>query len=84
MNEYATELGEVLKTFNVTKMRLFILDHIDMYRKVDFINLTDDRFVKGMMAKMILARTDMPEDLKAKARNVLDRMGWDYEIIAHN
>ena len=84
MNEYATELGEVLKTFNVTKMRLFILDHIEMYRKFDLNLLTDDRFVKGMMAKMILARTDMPEDLKSKARNVLDRMGWDYEINPNN
>lgn len=82
MNEYATELGEVLKTFNVTKMRLFILDHWDEYRLLTAPDLIiDDGWLEGCMAKMILARTDMPDELKERAKHVLDLMGWDYEIF---
>ena len=81
MNEYAKELGEVLKTFDTAKLREFILEHWDMYRILTSPELiANDKWLKGAMAKMILARTDMPEDLKEEAKKVLDEMGWDYEI----
>ncbi|MBR0456509.1 MAG: hypothetical protein IJJ01_07540 [Firmicutes bacterium] len=81
MNEYAKELGEVLKTFDVQKLRHFILEHWDMYRHLTAPELiNDDSWLKGCMAKMILARIDMPDDLREKAKEVLDELGWDYEI----
>ncbi len=82
MIEYSRELGDVLRTFDVSKFRQFVLDHLDLYLPslVTIDRLTDDKFVKGCMAKMILARTDMPVELMCKAKKVLDEMRWDYEI----
>lgn len=83
MNEYAKELGEVLQTFDIKLFRQFILDHIELYSTNvgnSLLLMCDDRFAKGMMAKMILARTDMPIRLKQQAKQILNDMEWDYGI----
>lgn len=79
MSEYVKELGEVLKTFDVEKMREFINEHGEIYHHINYNLIFNDKWVKGCMAKMIIARTDMTEELKDEAKKVLDEMGWDYE-----
>lgn len=82
MNEYARKLGEVLKTFNPQRMRKFINANRKLYYKtaLGFFDNYDDQWLLGTMAKMIMNRNDMSEEYKSRAREILDEMGWDYEI----
>ncbi|MBQ3321908.1 MAG: hypothetical protein IJH05_03575 [Firmicutes bacterium] len=82
MNDYAQELGKVLKSFDTTRMRGFIAKHKEMLDEeaVYYFEKYDDQFVLGAMAKMIMCRTDMSVKDRNIAMTILDKMGWDYEI----
>lgn len=81
MTEYAKELGEVLKTFNAEKFRQFVKEK-DPMRYYSNLNILEvDQYALGTMAKMILARTDMPEDLIEKSKAILDELEWTYGIV---
>ena len=84
MNDYTKELGEVLRTFDVEKLREFVDKHSDIITKPDRSFYENDGYMKGTMAKMIIARTDMPEELKEEAMMVLDVLGWDYGLGEEN
>ena len=79
MSDYVKELGEVLRTFDVEKLREFVDKHSILITKPERILYENDGYMKGAMAKMIIARTDMPEELKEEAMMVLD-LGEENEI----
>lgn len=79
VDQYAKELGNVLRTFNPEKMRKFS-EKRDPGLLERYPSLANDRYMRGCMAKMILTRTDMNYKTKAKARKILDDLGWDYRI----
>jgi len=81
MSDYVKELGDVLRTFDVAELRKFIDKH---YCILDKSFNENDAYMKGMMAKMIIARTDMPKELKEEAMMVLDVLGWDYGLGEEN
>lgn len=82
MSEYAKELGKVLKSFDPKRMRKFFKKHRQLYNPMfaKFMDDYDDQWVLGVMAKMVLARTDMSDKDRKKAMAILDQKGWDYEI----
>ena len=82
MREYATQLRKVLITFDTDRMRDFVEEHRGLYSATAlyFFEHNDDDWLLGTMAKMVIARTDTSEEHKARAREILDGMGWDYEI----
>lgn len=84
MNDYAKELGEVLRTFDVEKLREFIEKYSNIITKPHRSFYENDGYMKGMMAKMIIARMDMPDELKEEAMTVLDVLGWDYGLGEEN
>ena len=84
MNNYAKELGEVLRTFDVEKFREFVDKRSIFITEPDISFYKNDGYMKGMMAKMIIARTDMPKELKEEAMMVLDVLGWDYGLGEEN
>ena len=82
MNDYAKELGKVLRSFDPKRMRKFIKKHRRLYSPM-FVNLADiqdDQWVLGLMSKMIMNRTDMSDEDRKKAMAILDQNRWDYEI----
>lgn len=78
--EYIEELGKVLRTFDVEKLREFVDKRSDIITKPGRSFYENDAYMKGAMAKMIVARTDMPKELKEEAMMVLDVLGWDYDL----
>lgn len=82
MREYAAQLKKVLITFDTDRMRGFVRKHRDLYSEtaLHFLEHNGDDWLLGTMAKMVIARTDISEEHKAKAREILDRMGWSYDI----
>lgn len=82
MREYAAQLKKVLITFDTDRMRGFFKEHRDLYSAttLHLLEHNDDQWLLGTMAKMVIARTDISEEHKAKAREILDRMGWSYDI----
>lgn len=77
---YTTELGNALKDFDLDKFKRFLARHVTYeYLKRGLYSHTDNWY-KGLMAKMILVRTDMPEATRKKAKQTLDKLGWDYSI----
>lgn len=82
MSEYAKELGKVLKSFDPKRMRKFFKKHRRLYNPmlVNFMDDYDDQWVLGVMAKMVMSRTDMSDNDRKKAMAILDQKGWDYEI----
>ena len=82
MSEYAKELGKVLKSFDPKRMRKFFKKHRQLYNPmfVKFMDDNDDQWVLGVMAKMVMSRTDMSDNDRKKAMAILDQKGWDYEI----
>lgn len=82
MSEYAKELGKVLKSFDPKRMRKFFKKHRRLYNPmlVKFMDDNDDQWVLGVMAKMVMSRTDMSDKDRKKAMAILDQKGWDYEI----
>ena len=83
MSDYVRELGIVLRTFDPTKMRQFIEDHRYLYGKgyPELFLQNDDYFIRGMMAKMVMNRTDMSQNDRNKARAILYEMNWDESIL---
>lgn len=77
--QYAKELGKVLRTFDPEKMRKFS-EKRNPGLLERYPSLANDRYMRGSMAKMVLIRTDMGYKTKAKAREILDDLGWDYRI----
>lgn len=81
MNEYARELGKVLRSFDTGRMRKFVQKHKDMYSKeaMSCFENNNDSWLLGAMAKMVMNRTDMSATDRNIAMAILDAMGWDYE-----
>lgn len=82
MMEYAAQLRKVLITFDTDRMRDFVEEHRDLYSATAlyFLEHNDDDWLLGTMAKMVIVRTDIDEENKARAREILDGMGWGYDI----
>lgn len=82
MDQYVKDLGKVLRSFDTGRMRGFIQKHKDMYSKeaVFCFENNDDQWLLGVMAKMVMNRTDMSATDRNIAMAILDAMGWDYEI----
>ena len=80
MSDYAKELGDSIRDFNVHKFKMFLARHLT-YESLErgLYNHTDDWY-EGLMAKMVLARIDMPDDTRKKAKEVLDKLGWSYSV----
>lgn len=77
---YTTELGNALKDFDLDKFKRFLARHVTYeYLKRGLYSHTDSWY-KGLMAKMILVRTDMPVETICKAKKVLDELNWRYGI----
>ena len=83
LKAYSKALGEVLRTFDPNKMRQFIDENRDLYQKgmADAMLSQDDTFIRGMMAKMVMNRTDMSLNDRNKAKAILNEMGWDESIL---
>lgn len=83
VSEYVKELGIVLRTFDPKQMRKFIEDHRYLYGKgyPELFLQNDDYFIRGMMAKMVMNRTDMSQNDRNKARAILYEMDWSESIL---
>lgn len=80
MNIYAKELGEAVKDFDLHNFKRFLLKHVTWEQIAGGLFDHSDEWYKGLMAKIILARTDMPGYAKKKAKEHLDKLGWSYNI----
>lgn len=83
LKAYTKALGEVLRTFDPSEMRQFIDENRDLYQKgmADAMLSQDDTFIRGMMAKMVMNRTDMSLNDRNKAKAILNEMGWSESIL---
>lgn len=86
MNEakaYSKELGDILRTFDPELMREFIKRNRHLYPQgiADALLSNDDWFIRGMMAKMVINRTDMSFNDQKKARVILNKMNWGESIL---
>lgn len=85
MIEYAKELGDVLRTFDTNKFVKFIKKNKSLYslkaRAIFLKNRKNKRFLLGCMAKIVMARTDMDEQTKARAKEILAEMNWSENIF---
>lgn len=77
---YAKELGNALKDFDLHKFKMFLVRHVTYDRLERGLYSHTDDWYEGLMAKLVLTRTDMPEDTRKRAKEVLDRLGWRYSI----
>lgn len=84
MIKYAKELGDVLRTFDTNKFVKFIKKNKSLYnlkaRAIFLIKRKDKRFLLGCMAKIVMDRTDMDEQTKARAKEILAEMNWSENI----
>lgn len=81
MIQYAVDLGNALRTFEPEKLREHIRKYKSILPEADELLKMDDRFTLGMIAKMVMNRTDMTNEDRKRAKAILDEMGWSEEII---
>lgn len=87
INKYVRELGKVLRTFDPSEYRRFLERWSGTMLDPSIVRIfqkKEDWFVLGCMAKMVMERTDMLEESRAKARAILDELGWDYHVFGED
>ena len=83
-SNYVKELGEVLETCNTKKLIKFI----EKWEKQGAINIgsteairkKEIKYQQGIMAKMIMGRTDLSQNAYDWAKRVLDKLGWYHDF----
>jgi len=82
LDEYTSNLYDVLVTFDTDKFEEFIDDNDGLYppHVVAGIKAMDKNVKLGMMAKMLLQFKQTKGFTKAIAMTILDDFGWDYKI----
>lgn len=72
LEDYTTELGEVLKTKDINKLK-------DFCKKMD-MEYPNDNVLKIAMHKMICNRTDFDDDMKKESARWLRKRGFSTSI----
>ena len=80
MIAYTKELGNAIRDFDLTKFKQFMLRHATCEQIAGGFFGHTDKWYEGLMAKMVLVRTDMPVETICKAKKVLDELNWRYGI----
>lgn len=78
---YEKELGKVVRSFDVDRFKGFIEKHKGYFNSYYFTIGKDDEWFLGCMAKIVMNRNDMSVKDKEKAKEILDKLGWDYEVF---
>ena len=71
---YAKELGNALKDFDLHKFKMFLARHVTYDRLERGLYNHTDEWYEGLMAKLVLTRTDMPVETICKAKKVVDEL----------
>ena len=79
---YVKALRKVLISFNTNAMRRFVKKHRELYSPAALIYAenAEDKYLRGAMAKMVLASNNMPNKTVERAKRILDELNWDYGI----
>lgn len=72
--EFVRERNEAIFSFDVPKFRNFIRKYFP--DKLDEFEVFTSIQKKGVMAKMVLCCTDVPEDVVLEAKEILKKNGW--------
>ena len=80
MSLYEKELGKAVEDFDLDNFKRFLLKHATCEQIARGLFGHSDEWYRGLMAKIILARTDMSDYAKKKAKEHLDKLGWSYNI----
>lgn len=80
--KYIKELRKILMSFNTDAMRRFVLKYraLQTPQVIHYATHAEDKYLRGSMAKMVLASNNMPKETIERAKRILDELNWGYGL----